>query len=147
MRAVKNMNALLAALLLAAPMAAKDRVLFFPIEKARQSLEYREKMRTKVQFHFGDPADAPGGASFGYATVDLKTSILDKTDEESCNRVFLSCMIALRKKADSLHTNAVIGITSVYGGEEMVSDSLFECHLGSVAAGVALRGNFINIIK
>ena len=138
---------LAAAFLMVLPLEAKDRKVMMPIDRAMQSPEFREKVGKKVQFHFGNPAKAPGGASFGYGTADLKTNILDKTDEQACQRVFLSCLIALRKTADSLRTDAVIGISSMYNGEEMSSDSLYECHLGSVAAGVALRGNFVKVIK
>lgn len=142
---MKTAAALSLALILS-PLAA-DRILFLPISKARDTYDYRQKMRGKTAFHFGDPAKAPGGASFGYGTADLKTNILDKTDEQACNHVFLSCMIALKRKADSLKTDAVIGITSVYAGNEYSSDSLFECRIGKVAAGVALRGNFIKVIE
>jgi hypothetical protein len=136
-----------AAFLLALPLAAKERTLMMSIDKAVHSLEYREKVHTDVKFHFGHPAKAPGGASFGYGTADLKTNILDKTDEQACQRVFLSCLIELAKQADTLQTDAIIGISSVYGGKVKSSDSLYECHLGSVAAGVALRGNFIKVIE
>ncbi len=139
--------ALLAFACALAAARADDVKAKFPIQKAVSAAVFDEKIGHQVKLHFGNPATAPGGKSFGYATCNAKGSTLKREGEDACDWVFTSCMIDLKAQADSAGADAIIGIVSAYDGKTFVSDSLFECHLGKVAAGVALRGNLIKIMK
>jgi uncharacterized protein YbjQ (UPF0145 family) len=55
-------------------------------------------------------------------------------------------MIQLEKRAKQLGANAVVNIVSYYRKDVMSSPTEFECHAGTVIAGVALRGEFVKII-
>jgi uncharacterized protein YbjQ (UPF0145 family) len=54
-------------------------------------------------------------------------------------------MVALEKRAKQLGANAVVNIVSYYKRIEMSSTTEFECHAGSVIAGVALKGDFVKL--
>ena len=133
--------------LLFAAASADDVKAKFPIKKAVSTAVFDEKVGHQVKFFFGDPRNAPGGKSFGYASCNAKGSTLKREGEDACDWVFASCMIEMRAQADSAGADAIVGIESIYGGKVFSSDSLFECHLGKVASGVALRGNLIKIMK
>jgi uncharacterized protein YbjQ (UPF0145 family) len=74
-----------------------------------------------------------------------KTNAVGKSDEKACNWAFLSAMIALEKRAKQLGANAVVNIVSYYQKDVMSSATEFECHAGAVIAGVALKGDFVNV--
>jgi uncharacterized protein YbjQ (UPF0145 family) len=134
-------------LALAAALHARDNKLMVSVAKAMSTPQYQEQMKgSKIQFAFGT-GKGPQGDSLGMTVANRKTNALNKTDEEACQWVFLSCMTALRAKAEKEGADAVVDIESYYKKESNPSDSAFECHAGSAVAGVALRGTLVKTKK
>lgn len=74
-----------------------------------------------------------------------KTNAFNKTDEEACNWVFLSAMIALKERAIKEGGNAVVDIKSNYKNNLTSSSDTFQCGAGTMIAGVALTGKVVKL--
>ena len=129
-------------LLFSQSVGAADRVLYFPIQDAMNTSEAKEKLNSGVRFHFG--ARGPAARErLGTYTTSQRTNAFGKTDQASCNRVFLSAMIRLQSRAQSLGADAVVNIVSYFKKNTHSSTTDFECHVGAIMSGVALKGDFI----
>lgn len=134
-------------LALAAALSARDTKLMIPYEKATSTAAYQEKMKdSKVRFYFG-VGKGPAGDSLGSTVANRKTNALNKSDQEACEWVFLSCMLALQSKAESEGADAVVDIVSYYKKSINADSSAFECHAGATVAGVALKGTLVKTKK
>jgi len=125
---------------------AADRVVTFPITDALSTPDAMAKLGG-VNFYFGPQAVPPIAEELGPATTSQKTNAFAKSDEAACKWVFLSAMIRLQKKAEELGANAVTNIVSNNKHNEFSSEQDFECRVGAVMAGVALKGQFVRLKK
>jgi uncharacterized protein YbjQ (UPF0145 family) len=71
--------------------------------------------------------------------------VFGRSTGEACNLVFLNALEDLQKRARSVGANAVIGVVSYFRRREISSDDSFECNLGAVVAGVALKGDLVRV--
>ena len=129
------------------PAHARDDKLMFPIAPALEAKDAKEKLDGSVKFYFGDQQMPKILTKLGTDVTNQKTNAVGKSDEKACNWVFLSAMIQLDKRAKQLGANAVINIVSYYQKNVMSSPTEFECHAGTIVAGVALRGEFVKIAE
>jgi uncharacterized protein YbjQ (UPF0145 family) len=134
------------ALSVAWPAFARDTKYLLPIAAALEAKDAKEKLDGSVKFYFGDQPTPTIITKLGTDVTNQKTNAFGKSDERACNWVFLSAMIQLEKRAKQLGANAVVNIVSYYRKDVMSSPTEFECHAGTVIAGVALRGEFVKII-
>lgn len=81
----------------------------------------------------------------GQYKSNKKTNGVNKSDFESCQWVLLSVLKTFQKRAQSLGANAVINIKSNYKGKEFVSSENFQCGVGMLMSGVALKGDVAEI--
>ncbi|PXX47561.1 excinuclease ATPase subunit [Undibacterium pigrum] len=140
-----------AAIVLATMMAsvssaqAADRKVLLPISGGMNANDAQSRLGDSVKFYFGKQ---PGPAILETLASDktsLKTNAFGKSDAKACNWVFLSAMLQLQKRAKELGANAVVNIVSNYDNVEYASEAEFECHVGAIMAGVALKGDFVRI--
>ena len=129
------------------PAHARDDKLMFPIAAALESKDAKEKLDGSVKFYFGNQPTPNIVTKLSTDVTNQKTNAFGKSDERACNWVFLSAMIQLDKRAKQLGANAVVNIVSYYQKNVMSSPTEFECHAGTVIAGVALRGDFVKIAE
>jgi len=129
------------------PAHARDDKLMFPIAAALETKDAKEKLDGSVKFYFGNQPTPTIITKLGTDVTNQKTNAFGKSDERACNWVFLSAMIQLDKRAKQLGANAVVNIVSYYQKNVMSSPTDFECHAGTVIAGVALRGDFVKIAE
>jgi len=129
------------------PALARDDKLMFPIVPALEAKDAKEKLDGSVKFYFGDQQTPKILTKLGTDSTNQKTNAVGKSDEKACNWVFLSAMIQLDKRAKQLGANAVVNIVSYYQKNLLSSPTEFECHAGSIVAGVALRGEFVKIAE
>jgi uncharacterized protein YbjQ (UPF0145 family) len=127
------------------PAQARDTKYLLPIATALETKDAKTRLDGSVKFFFGNQEIPKILTNLGTDVTNLKTNAVGKSDENACNWVFLSAMLALEKRAKQLGANAVINIVSYYKKEVMSSATEFECHAGAVIAGVALRGEFVKI--
>ena len=130
---------------MASPVDARDTRYRVPIAPALEADDARGKLDGSIQFYFGDQETPEVLTRIRTDVTNQKTNAVGKSDEFACNWVFLSAMIQLQKRAKELGANAVINIVSYYKKNTMLSTTEFECHVGAIIAGAALRGEFVKI--
>jgi len=141
----KTILAMTALALLATGTAhASDRKVMTPIDAAMADNNAQEKL-AGVKFYFGNQPTPKVLKKLGSDTTSQKTNAFAKTDSKVCNWVFLSAMERLHHRAMELGANAVINIVSNYDNIEYSSPTEFECHVGGIMGGVALKADFVKI--
>lgn len=98
-----------------------------------------------VKYYFGAQKHGKVSKRYGVFSTNKKSNAFGKSDQEACERVFLSAMIQLKERALQLGGNAVINIKSNYKGNLTSSDETFKCGAGAIIAGVALQGEVVTI--
>ncbi len=131
----------------ALPAHAKDDVLMLPIAAALDANDARSRLGDDIKFYFGDQPTPKVQSKITTDKTSQRTNGFNKTPAEACNWVFLSSMLALKKKAEQVGANAVVNIVSNYNNNEKSSQTEFECHDGAIMSGVALKGDFVKIGK
>ena len=128
-----------------AAAGARDTKYLLPISAALEVKDPKTKLDGSVKFFFGNQETPKIIAKLGTDVTNLKTNAVGKSDEAACNWVFYSAMLQLERRAKQLGANAVVNIVSYYQKNVMSSTTEFECHAGAVIAGVALKGDFVNL--
>lgn len=127
-------------------MAADNKVML-PISGAMAANDAAAKLGGEVQYFFAGQKTPKVLETLSTDKTSQKTSAFGKSNEKACNWVFLSAMMRLEKRAKELGANAVVNIVSNYNNVESASATDFECHVGNIMAGVALKGDFVRIAK
>ena len=120
------------------PLAsAADRVVYVSINDAMNSSDAQAKLNAGVKFSFGGHGELKGNT---YTSIQ-RTNKVGKSDEVACSRAFLSAMIRLQQRAQSLGVNSVTNIVSYHQKNTYSSTDNFECHVGAIMAAVTLKGD------
>jgi uncharacterized protein YbjQ (UPF0145 family) len=136
---------LAAALGCAIPAVAADKKVMMPIEGALNDNNARDRLGNEIQFFFGTQKTPKILEKRGTDQTSQKTNAFAKSDQKVCHWAFLSAMLQLQKRAKELGANAVVNIVSNYKNVEYSSETEFECHVGNVVGGVALKADFVRI--
>lgn len=132
-------------LVFSAEVQAVDTKHFFSIQEALDSKEFDGRLNKKIKFYFGSKANRRISENMGDFITNKKTNALVKSDRKACEWVFLSALLSLQKRVVAKGGNAVINIRSFYKKNEMSSKTEFECHVGLLMAGVALKGTVVHL--
>ncbi|HEV2613436.1 MAG TPA: excinuclease ATPase subunit [Gammaproteobacteria bacterium] len=100
-----------------------------------------------VKFYFGNQQHPRVVQNFGQYTTNPKSRSIGKSDARACNRAFQSALLSFQKRAQSLGANAVINIVNYYKKNPNSNNSAYECHAGTWAAGVALKGDVVKLAR
>ena len=138
--------ALLTAALLPAVSQARDTAVYLPFDKAVAEATRTGKIDGSVKFYLAGntPAGKATVLSAGSVT-NKKTNAFNKTDEVACEWVAQSAIISLHQAAKSAGANAVTNIVSFYKSNERKDPKNYECHAGAIMAGVALKGDLVQL--
>lgn len=131
----------------AAPASAADKAVMMPVDQALQTQAAREALDGSVAFYFGDTPHPPVVESFGEFVTNKKTNAFGKSDAVTCQHVVLSNFIAFQNRAKELGGNAVINITSYFKQKEVKDNSRYECNIGFLMSGVALKGDVVKLAE
>ncbi len=132
-------------LLLPVVTQAKNEMLKFPIAGALESADAKEKLNGSVKFFFGDQKHPAPVRDLGTRTSNKKTNAFNKSDNEACDRAFLSALITFQETALRDGGNAVINLKSVTKNEDFSSETEYACNTGTFTGGVALRGDIVKL--
>ncbi len=124
---------------------ASDEKMMFPIAGGMGNTEAQAKLDTSIKYYFGDQPTPKVITKLGFDKTSQKTNAFAKSADKVCNHAFLSAMLALEKRAQELGANAVIHIVSNYNNIENSSTTDFECHVGGIMGGVALKAEFVKV--
>lgn len=145
MKTMMILAAMTAALAAALPAQAADNKHMMSIAGAMAANDAQARLGDSVQFFFGDQPTPPIATRISSDKTSQKTNGVGKSAETSCNWAFLSAMLALQKRAQSVGADAVVNIVSNYKNIENSSTTEFECHEGTMMTGVALKGEFVKL--
>ncbi len=143
-----NMRNILVSLLFALScmeVAARDTQHMLPIDVALNSSEAQEKLNQGIQFYFGYQKHGQVMKKMGNFQSNKKANAFGKSDEEACNRAFLSAMLSFQDRAVREGANAVVNIRSYYKKNEVISEVEFECGAGGLMAGVTFTGDVVQL--
>ena len=135
-------NMLVAAALLCAPglSFAGDKVMHFPFANAVAAATQSGKLDGSVKFYLA--GNTPNGhveVVSDYLTVTRKTNAFGKNDQKACDWALQSALIAMQQGAkEQTGVNAIVDIVSDFGTEYRDSTQ-YECHVGTLMAGVSLK--------
>lgn len=125
---------------------AADKKVMMPIAGGLAANDAQGRLDDGIKFVFGKQSALPKGAEkLGSDKTSAKTNAFAKSDEKVCNWAFLSAMLSLQKRAKDLGADGVVNIVSNYGNVEMSSETEFECHVGNIVGGVALKADFVRM--
>lgn len=127
------------------PALAADKKVVLPVAGVLATPVARSKLDGSVSFYFGNSPHPAVTQKLGEASSRKKTNAFAKSDAATCNHVLVSTLIDLQQKAQAAGGNAVINIRSTYEGTEVSYDDEFECHVGFLMSGVALKGDIATV--
>ncbi|MEX2497152.1 MAG: hypothetical protein WD448_13740 [Woeseia sp.] len=130
--------------LIAADASARDTVKQWRIADVLTNQAYAERLQG-VSFFFGEQVYPAVVESLGEYRTNKKTNGFNKTDEEACQWVMLSALLALHERAQAVGANAVVNIRSNYKNNEVSSETEYTCGSGALMSGVALIGTFVRV--
>jgi hypothetical protein len=137
-----------AALLLIAPEAySRNTQLFFSIEEAMQSADFKEKLDPSIPIYFGNQKHSKVKRSITRVSSNKKTNAFNKTDKAACEWALLSALLTFQNRVKTEGGNAVINMYSYYKKNTYKSNTQYECHAGALMAGVALSGEIVTLAK
>lgn len=97
-----------------------------------------------VRFYLA--GQSPAVASrLGEGVSNRKTNAANKSDEEACRWAALTTLKAFQESAKQRGANAVVDIVSYYKKNEFRSNKNYECYVGTIVAGVALKGTYAKV--
>ena len=144
----KKLIILVIGLFIITPVAhGRDSKHLLSIADAMLTADFQEKLDPNIQYHFGNQAHAEIETVIGKYTSNKKTNAFIKSDEEACQRAFLSALLSFQKRAQDEGGNAVVEIESYYKKNPFSSETQYECHAGAVIAGTALRGKVVKLVE
>jgi uncharacterized protein YbjQ (UPF0145 family) len=129
------------------PATARNEHKLFPITQALSTPAAQSKLDPGVRLFFGKQKHPSVIKELGEWNTNKKTNAFARSDQQACEWVFLSAMIALQERARKEGANAVINISSNYQNIETSSESAYVCGAGGLIAGVALKGRAVSLGK
>ncbi len=126
---------LLASFVMVENTLANDKMKNFSIKKALLDKKSNAKVDRKIRLSFGDKHH-----SGKIWTAIRRTFAAGKSDEEACNRAFLSAVIALQDRAKKQRKRSVVDIYSYHKKRKYSSSRTFQCETGAMMCAVTLRG-------
>lgn len=122
---------------------ARDTVQYFSVAEALETSTAKEL--NSVAFYFGVQSYPKVKTRHGHYTTKRTTSAAFKPDEGACQWAFLSAIKTLHERALIEGGNAVVNITSVTTGDEVVSGDEYICRAGTWVAKVYLKGEVVTL--
>ena len=145
---MKNLqNAILVGVVCMAPLpaVARNEQKLYPIKQALISDAALGKLDPGIRIFFGKESHPKVTKDFGVWKTNKKTNSFARPDQQACQWVFLSAIIALQKRAQEEGANAIINISSNYKNIETSSESEYVCGSGGLISGVALKGRAVKL--
>ncbi len=81
----------------------------------------------------------------GEFKVNRKTNGFGKPGKKSCDWALLSALKSLQEQAKSLQANYVVNIISNYKSNEYQDSEKYQCGVGFLMSGVALKADIVQI--
>jgi hypothetical protein len=129
------------------PAMARDTVHNYPVESALKTAEAVSKVDAHIPLYFAGQQHPAEASSLGTVDTRRKTNAFNHSDEDACQHVFLSAVLALQDAARNAGADAVIDIKSNYENVLRESPTEYTCGAGAFIAGVTLTGRLVKFTK
>ena len=126
------------------PATARAEPQLYPIAQALSSPEAKAKLDPGVKLFFGR-RHPPVARTIGVWPTNKRANIFGRTSQLACEYSLLSAVLSLQGRARRERVNAVVEIVSSYENATTVSETQYVCDVGSLRAGVALRGKVVSL--
>ena len=126
-------------------VSAGDTVVHLDVRDVLDPAYSAGKLDGSVKFYFAGQGTPKVLKKMEEDVSNKKTNGVGKSHSESCKRAMLSALITFQESAKARGANAVVGITSYYKKVEYKSASQYECHVGNLMSGVALKGSYAKL--
>jgi uncharacterized protein YbjQ (UPF0145 family) len=124
----------------------RDEHLRFPIQLAlEKGQSYRTKLEPDVRLFFGSEKTPAIAKRVANTSANTKSNAVGRSDQEACDIAFISALARLQELARREGGNALVGIKSVYRGENSDSTTDYVCGAGTIMAGVTLEGTVVRL--
>lgn len=118
--------------------SAKVGTHHFSIANALASEKGQEVLNPNISTSF---AGGSGRVIAKGLVSNKKTNSFNKTSEEACQIAFLSAVKQFQIRAQELGGSKVVNLVSYYKKNTYTSKTEYECEVGNIMAGVALKGD------
>lgn len=138
--------ALVLSVCMAAGLAhARDDAMMLPLAAVVEQGLASGKLDGSVKFYLSGAATPAVASELGDNVSNKKTNSVGKSDLDACNWAALSALIAFQNSARQKGADAVVDMHSFYK-RTVVKDAVnYECHAGSIMAGVTLQGTYAKL--
>jgi uncharacterized protein YbjQ (UPF0145 family) len=138
-----------AALLASTPLAhARDDVIIIPLQEVFDLPESKSKLDGTVAFHFAGQPALKVRETLGEDLSNKKAMLSSKDERLHCRQAAFNALFTFQESAKRQGANAVIDFVNYYNKHEARTDPpAVECHVGTWAAGVVLKGSYAKIEK
>lgn len=123
---------------------AADDIVHLPLKQAIDAATTAGKLDGSVKFYLA--GTGPKGKLIQADIIsNKKSNAFGKENDEICIWTAQSALIQLQEAAKNAGANAVTNIVSYFRKNEYTDKTNFECHVGAIMSGVALKGNLVRI--
>lgn len=123
---------------------ARDTPLFLDFKEVVAEATAAGRLDGSVKFYL-DTTPRNAKVITSGVTTSKKTNAFGKKDEVACSWVLQSALIHLQNSAKAAGANAVVNLVSNYNHNKYASTDKYECHAGTLMAGVALKGDYATV--
>lgn len=123
---------------------ARDTIHFLDFKSVVAEATAENRLDGSVKFYL-DAAPRNTKIITNGVTTSKKTNAFGKDDEVACRWVLQSALIHLQNSAKAAGANAVVNLVSNYNHKAYASADKYECHAGTLMAGVALKGDYATV--
>ena len=127
------------------PATARAEPQLYPIAQALSSPAAQAKLDPGIKLFFGRQRHPAVARTMGVWPTNKRANIFGRSNQLACEYSLLSAVLSLQGRARRERVNAVVDIVSSYGSVMTVSPTQYVCDVGSLRAGVALRGRVVSL--
>lgn len=124
---------------------ARDSTLNLDFKQAVDKAVQDGTLDGSVKFYLQGTTPSRANVLQSDVISNTKTNAFNKSDEAACDWVLRSALIQLQNAAKAQGANAVVDIVSFYKRNETKSATTYECHAGTMVAGVTLKAKLAKL--
>lgn len=133
-------------LLMATPAEARrgqDAINVFPVGAVRENPDFTSQI-SGVRFYFaGERTPGIQRRVQNNVTTSQRARKTGRSADWACERALMNALIRLGEAAQNAGANGVINIRSNWDNRPYANGSEYECAIGHMMAGVALKGDIV----
>jgi uncharacterized protein YbjQ (UPF0145 family) len=139
--------AIVPALLMATPAEAQrqDAINVFQVGAVRDNPDLTSQTNGVRLYFAGERTPGIQRRIQNNVTTSQRARKSGRSAEWACERALMNSLIRLSTAAQNAGANAVINIRSNWDNRPYANGSEYECAIGRMMAGVALKGDIVNL--